>query len=102
MAFTPRLTILTFPQKLEGSTLSFNVLIIPRNISPLTALVTGLGGGVPDAPPFATANLQLQAKVITGLGDFPSDLVGSTVLPFERHFHTVGCEQHFQYAGSAI
>src|SRR5450631_341761 len=78
MTFIPKLSILTFPQKLEGNTLSLNVLIIPRNIDPTKALVTGLGGGVPDAPPYQSAKLVLQAKVISDLSVFPSDLVTST------------------------
>jgi len=80
MAFIPKLSILTFPQNLVGNTLSLNVLIIPRNIDPTQPLVTGLGGGVPDAPPFQSANLQLEAKVISDLSVFPSDLV--TSVPF--------------------
>ncbi|MDB5133532.1 MAG: hypothetical protein JWP37_135 [Mucilaginibacter sp.] len=80
MAFIPKLSILTFPQKLQGNILSLNVLIIPRNIDPTQPLVTGLGGGVPDAPAFQSANLQLEAKVISDLSVFPSDLV--TSVPF--------------------
>lgn len=80
MAFIPKLTILTFPQQLKGNILSLNVLIIPRNIDPTKPLVTGLGGGVPDAPAFQSANLKLQAKVISDLSVFPSDLV--TSIPF--------------------
>src|SRR3569833_3450428 len=80
MAFDPKLSILTFPQKLTGDTLTLNVLIIPRNIDPTKPLVTGLGGGTPDAPAFQDANLQLQAKVISDLSVFPSDLAASTVI----------------------
>ncbi len=78
MAFIPKISILTFPQSLKGNILSLNVLIIPRNIDPTQPLVTGLGGGVPGAPPFQSANLQLEAKVISDLSVFPSDLVTST------------------------
>ncbi|HEY4326852.1 MAG TPA: hypothetical protein VGN20_22895 [Mucilaginibacter sp.] len=78
MATTPKLTILTFPQELKGNVLTLNALIIPRNIDPLNSLIKGLGGGVPDAPAFAAANLVLQAKVIPDLSEFPSDLVAST------------------------
>jgi len=81
MATTPKLTILTFPQELKGNVLTFNALIIPRNIDPLLPLITGLGGGVPDAPAFAAANLVMQAKVIPDLSEFPSDLVASTPFP---------------------
>ncbi|MDB5009432.1 MAG: hypothetical protein JWQ06_221, partial [Mucilaginibacter sp.] len=76
-----KLTILTFPQELKGNVLSFNALIIPRNIDPLLPLITGLGGGVPDAPAFAAANLVMQAKVIPDLSEFPSDMVASTPFP---------------------
>lgn len=51
--------------------MSLNVLIIPRNIDPTQPLVAG-------APAFQSANLQLQAKVISDLSIFPSDLVTST------------------------
>jgi len=66
-----KLTILTFPQKLQGNTLSFNVLVIPKNMDPTLPLVPG-------APAFQSANLKLQAKVISDLSVFPSDLVPST------------------------
>ena len=78
---TAKLTILTFPQQLTGNVLTVNALIIPRNIDPLQPLITGLGGGVPDAPAFSAANLKLDAKVISDLSEFPSDLVTSTVFP---------------------
>jgi hypothetical protein len=78
---TPKLSILTFPQKLEGNKLSLNILIIPRNIDPTKPLVTGLGGGVPDAPAFQAAKLKLQAKVLSNLSVFPSDLVPSVAVP---------------------
>lgn len=81
MAITPKLSILTFPQKLVGNVLSLNVLIIPRNIDPTQPLVTGLGGGVPDAPPFQSANLKLQANVISDLTVFPSELITSVPFP---------------------
>src|ERR1700754_4973710 len=68
-----KLSILTFPQKLQGNILSLNVLIIPRNIDPTQPLVPG-------ASPFQSANLKLQAKVISDLSIFPSDLQPS--LPF--------------------
>ena len=68
-----KLTILTFPQKLQGDSLLLNALIIPRNIDPTQPLVAG-------APAFQSANLQLQAKVISDLSVFPSDLV--TSVPF--------------------
>src|SRR6185312_12606963 len=66
-----KLTILTFPQELQGNTLSFNVLVIPKNMDPTLPLVPG-------APAFQSANLKLQAKVISDLSVFPSDLVTST------------------------
>ncbi|HTI60794.1 hypothetical protein [Mucilaginibacter sp.] len=69
-----KLTILTFPQKLLGNKLSINALIIPRNIDPTQPLAPG-------TPPFQSANLKLQAKVIADLSIFPSDLQPSTSFP---------------------
>ena len=70
-----KLSILTFPQKLTGNLLSVNVLIIPRNIDPTQPLVAG-------ASPFQSANLKLQANIISDLSIFPSTLVTSTPLVF--------------------
>lgn len=86
---TPILTILTFPQHLQGNVLTFNTLIIPRNINPLNI---GLDGNAPGAPSFAAANLVMQAKVISDLSEFPSDLVTSTAFPLSG----IGIPPHAQ------
>src|SRR2546423_8227716 len=65
MAIDPKISILTFPQKLVGNILFFNILIIPRNIDPFEPWPeTG-------APAWINADLQLQAFVISGLDKFP-------------------------------
>lgn len=63
----PKLSILAFPQKIQGNELFFNVLIIPRNIDPFVPWPeTG-------APAWVNADLQLRANFIKGLDNFPSE-----------------------------
>ena len=72
MAIVPKLSILTFPQKIEGNTLHLNVLIIPRNIDPFQSWPeTG-------APAWVDANLQLKAFILSGLEKFPFASPAST------------------------
>jgi hypothetical protein len=60
------ITILPFPQRYDGTNLHLNFVVIPRNIDPLADLVPG-------ASPFADANLNFEARIISGLGTFPMD-----------------------------
>jgi hypothetical protein len=69
----PRLSILTFPQRFDGTRLHVNVLVVPRlsgewNGNPLLSLPTP---GGPETP-FADADLQLEARALDGFGQFPS------------------------------
>ncbi len=72
-----RFTILSFPQYFDGSTIKLNIVFLPRNQNPLTAAITA-NAIIPDAPPFASANLSFVAKVIDSLENFPV-----TTLPFQ-------------------
>ncbi|MBS1730330.1 MAG: hypothetical protein JSS67_06075 [Bacteroidetes bacterium] len=59
----PKISLIAFPQKHEGSTLFINVLSILRNYNPLTT--TDL------SPAWVNANMHLQAVVINALDDYP-------------------------------
>jgi hypothetical protein len=68
---TTRLSFLTFPQRFDGTNLVLRVLVLPR-------LDGGWDGDprqplVPGAAAFADADLQLEARVLDGLGTFPVD-----------------------------
>lgn len=66
----PKLSILAFPQKIQGNELFFHVLVVPRNIDPFQPWAeTG-------APAWVDADLQLRAHVMKGLDGFPA--FGST------------------------
>lgn len=76
-----RFSLLTFPQFFDGNTLTLNILVLPRNQNPLQGAII-LHDGVsfpppviPDAPAFADAKLAFEAKIITGLGIFPNNLL---------------------------
>lgn len=58
------LSLLTFPQKYEDGILYFNILLIPRNINPLTPLKAGL-------PAFVDANFQFETHIINTLDGPP-------------------------------
>ncbi len=66
-----KISILTFPQRIENNRLYFNVLIIPRNFSPL----------LDDAdealsPAWVNATLILRAQILASLNEYPRlDLV---------------------------
>jgi len=61
-----KISILTFPQRQQGNLLYLNVLVIPRNFSPLEDnAATGL------SPAWVNANLRLEARVINSLDDYP-------------------------------
>ena len=72
----PRISILTFPQRFDGTTLSLNILLVPRlssawNGDPLQPLILNLPNLGDTTPAFADADLQLEARVIDGLDRFP-------------------------------
>lgn len=49
---TPKLSMLTFPQKFKNGKLYVNVLLLPRNINPLTSLHPGFPAFADTAPAF--------------------------------------------------
>ncbi len=61
-----KISILTFPQRIEGNRLFFNVLTIPRNIDPLIA-----DADLAPFPPWADATLTLQANLLPSLEKYP-------------------------------
>ncbi len=65
-------TIVALPQEYDDGVLRFNVVFIPRNISPLNDLTAW---GFPGIGPFAEAadRFKLEAKLIAGLNALPED-----------------------------
>ncbi|WP_316829605.1 hypothetical protein [Pedobacter aquatilis] len=66
----PNLCILTFPQYYKNGRITFNIVIIPRNLNPLLPLQTGL-------PAFADAKILFKAMIINSLDGLP--LSGSAI-----------------------
>ena len=77
MPINPRLSLLTFPQRYDGTRLHLRVLIVPRldgtwSGSPLESLITGFPNAGDTTAPFADADLRLEARVLSGLDAFPT------------------------------
>ncbi|GGI29149.1 hypothetical protein [Pedobacter mendelii] len=66
----PNLCILTFPQYYQNGRITFNIVVIPRNLNPLLPLQTSL-------PAFADARILFKAMVINSLDGLP--LSGSAI-----------------------
>lgn len=67
-----RFSILPFPQSFDGSLLTLNILVLPRNHNPLQAAIEG-HPTIPQAPAFADANLSFEAHVVNSLAGFPNN-----------------------------
>ena len=75
----PRLSLLTFPQRYDGTRIHLRVLVVPRldidwNGNPLLPLITDFPAAGDMTPAFADADLRLEARVITGFAHFPSSV----------------------------
>ena len=71
-----RFAILTFPQRYDGGSLHLRMLLVPRlsaawNGDPLQPLIQNFPNAGDTTPAFADANLQLEARVMSGLERFP-------------------------------
>ena len=81
----PRLALLTFPQRYDGTTLHLRFLVVPRlgagwSGNPLAPLLAGFPNPADTTAAFADANLQFEARIISGLDAFPTS--GATSTPF--------------------
>lgn len=66
------LTLMTFPQRLEGNTLTVNMVLIPRNKDPFQPWPTGLNSPFPTTVPgFADFQPKFRLAVVKGTDDFP-------------------------------
>src|SRR5690349_21515933 len=65
-----RLSILTFPQFYDGAELGLNIVVLPRDQNPLANAIEQ-DPTIPDAPPFADAQLSFTARIFDTLGVFP-------------------------------
>ena len=82
----PRLSVLTFPQRFDGTGLRLRVLLVPRlsaawDGNPLQPLITNFPNPGDAAPAFADADLRLEARVLAGLDRFPVNAPVDVVVP---------------------
>ena len=89
MAMEPnrRFSLLTFPQYFDGTSLTVRIVFLPRNQNPLKPAIEQHDPPIPpeplipDAPPFAQAQLKFECKIISGLGRFPNDRLANDTRP---------------------
>ena len=62
---------MVFPQGFDGTTLSLNIVLIPRNQNPFDPYPTGLPAPDDNAIPFADLKPQFEIKVVKGLDEWP-------------------------------
>lgn len=65
-----RFSILTFPQFFDGAELTINIVVLPRNQNPLMPAIEQ-HPTIPDAVPFADAQLSFTANIFDSLSVFP-------------------------------
>jgi hypothetical protein len=71
MEINRRYTLMVFPQKCDGSTLNFNIVLIPRNRDPFIPTDTGLPAPLDKTAAFADLKPVFRACVVKGLEEFP-------------------------------
>lgn len=74
------LSLLTFPQKYENGILYFNILLIPRNLNPLTPLKANL-------PAFVDGNISFKTQIIDSLDGPP--VLGNITDTLQPDIHSV-------------
>ena len=65
-----RFSILTFPQFYDGANLGLHIVVLPRDQNPLANAIEQQPP-IPDAPPFADAQLSFTASIFNTLSVFP-------------------------------
>jgi hypothetical protein len=71
-----RFTLMALPQFFNGTDLSLNIVVLPRNQNPLAPAIEA-DPTVPDAVAFAEAKFTFEAKIISGLETFPNSLAAT-------------------------
>ena len=109
-----RFSLLTFPQFFDGKNLTLNILVLPRNQNPLQGAIIKHNGidypppVIPDAPAFVDAKLAFEAKIITGLGTFPFNLLANatrsltTTPPTEQRDLFTALAKNFNISPSSL
>lgn len=80
-----RYTVMVFPQGFDGTTLSLNIALIPRNQDPFLTFATGLPAPNDTAIAFADLNPEFEISIVKGLDEFPmSNATAPTRIPVKK------------------
>ncbi|WBL44545.1 hypothetical protein PBT90_07600 [Algoriphagus halophytocola] len=64
------LSLMTFPQRYDGNTLTVNIVVVPRNTNPFSNWATGLPNPA-NVPGFADFQPEFTLSIVRGTDDFP-------------------------------
>ena len=80
-----RYSTMVFPQKFDGSTLSLNIVLIPRNQDPFLPFPTTLPAPDDSAISFADLVPEFELEIVRGLDEFPlSNATAPTRIPVKK------------------
>ncbi len=80
-----RYSVMVFPQKFDGTILSLNIVLIPRNQDPFVLFSTGLPAPDDSATSFADFVPEFELEIVKGLDEFPlSDATAPTRIPVKK------------------
>ncbi|MCI0550956.1 MAG: hypothetical protein L0287_08370, partial [Anaerolineae bacterium] len=103
MANNRRFSILTLPQFFDGNVLTLNIVVLPRNQNPLKPAIEQNNDipPIPDAPAFADAKPSFDAKIISGLNNFPNSKAANDSKPLTVA-HPVNARKLFEALGKNL
>lgn len=64
------ISLMTFPQRFDGNTLTLNIVVVPRNTNPFSTWSTGLPNPA-NVPGFANFQPEFSLSIVRGSEDFP-------------------------------
>lgn len=80
-----RYTVMVFPQNFDGTNLSLNIVLIPRNQDPFLPFTTTLPSPDESAIAFADLMPEFEIKIVKGLDEFPlSNATAPTRIPVAK------------------
>ncbi|WP_162918528.1 hypothetical protein [Taklimakanibacter deserti] len=68
-----RFSILPFPQSFDGSTLTLNIVVLPRNHNPLKQAIESVVGIADPGVSLAEAEFAFKARIVSSLAGFPNN-----------------------------
>lgn len=83
------ISLMTFPQRFDGNTLTVNIVVVPRNKNPFSTWATGLPNPA-TVPGFANFQPEFSLSIVKGTDDFPlSNATAPSRIPIKQPVNVV-------------